>query len=67
MSRIKPILNDFFSAYAKRVNDALADPRALDVTAMRAAFADYFVRADPNEDLRLDHAGRGEGADAGLT
>jgi len=48
MSRFEPIVNDFFAAYAKRMNDALADPKALDVAAMRAAFADYFVGADPN-------------------
>jgi hypothetical protein len=48
LSSLEPIVNDFFAAYAKRMNDALADPTALDVAAMRAAFADYFVGADPN-------------------
>ena len=48
MSDFEPIVRTFFAAYAKRMNDALADPKSLDVAAMRAAFADYFVGANPN-------------------
>ena len=48
MSAHEPLIRTFFAAYAKRMNDALTDPKALDVAAMRSAFADYFVGADPN-------------------
>jgi hypothetical protein len=48
MSRHEPLIRPFFEAYAKRLNDALADPKAIDVAGTRAAFADYFVGADPN-------------------
>jgi hypothetical protein len=48
MSAHEPLIRSFFAAYAKRMNDALADPKALDVAATRDAFADYFVGADPN-------------------
>lgn len=40
MSAREPEIRAFFAAYARRMNEALADPRALDVAAMRAAFAD---------------------------
>lgn len=48
MSVHDALIRDFFAAYAKRTNDALADPKALDVAATRAAFADHFIGADPN-------------------
>ena len=42
------LIQSFFAAYAARTNAAIADPKAMDVKAMRAAFADYFVGAAPN-------------------
>lgn len=48
MNRHEALIRLFFKAYAARMNAALADPKRLDGKAMRAAFADYFVGADPN-------------------
>lgn len=48
MTDHEPLIRAFFATYAKRMNDALVDPKALDVAAMRADFADYFVGANPN-------------------
>jgi hypothetical protein len=42
------IVRAFFQAYAKRTNEAIADPPKVDVAGVRGAFADYFVGADPN-------------------
>jgi len=42
------LIRAFFAAYAGRMNDALADPGKIDVAGTRAAFADYFVGADPH-------------------
>lgn len=41
------LIRSFFEAYAARTNAAIADPKVMDVKAMRAAFADYFVGAAP--------------------
>lgn len=38
----------FFDAYAKRFNDAIADPSKVDVQGLRESFAGYFVGTDPN-------------------
>ncbi len=48
MSRHEALIQSFFDAYAARTNAAITDPKRIDVKAMRAAFADYFVGADPN-------------------
>ena len=48
MSAHEPLIRPFFETYAKRMNEALADPGAIDVAGTQAAFADYFVGADPN-------------------
>ena len=37
----------FFDAYARRMNDALADPPRVDAKEARTAFANYFVGTDP--------------------
>lgn len=44
----EPLIRDFFADYAKRMNDGLANPRTIDSKAMRDAFADHFLGADPN-------------------
>ena len=48
MSDHEPAVRAFFADYARRMNEALADPGSADLAGMRAAFADYFVGADPN-------------------
>ena len=40
-------VRSFFEDYAKRFNDALADPPKVDVKGVRGAFASYFVGANP--------------------
>jgi hypothetical protein len=42
------LIRPFFAAYARRMNDALADPSRIDIKGTREAFARYFVGADPN-------------------
>lgn len=42
------LIRPFFAAYARRMNEALADPSKIDVAGTREAFARYFVGADPN-------------------
>jgi hypothetical protein len=37
----------FFDVYAKRFNDALADPPKVDIKGVRDAFANYFVGTNP--------------------
>ena len=37
----------FFDAYARRFNEAIADPPKIDSKGLREAFADYFVGTDP--------------------
>jgi hypothetical protein len=44
---LEPAVRAFFDAYARRMNDALADPPRVDVRQARAAFASYFVGTDP--------------------
>ena len=48
MSLHEPLIRPFFAAYARRLNDALAEPGKVDIEGTRASFADYFVGADPN-------------------
>lgn len=40
-------IGDFFDAYARRFNDAIADRPSIDVAAIRESFAGYFVGTDP--------------------
>lgn len=40
-------LKAFFEAYARRMNDALADPSKIDAEATAAAFANCFIEASP--------------------
>ena len=42
-----PAIRAFFDAYARRMNDALADPPAFDIRGARSAFAEYVVGTDP--------------------
>lgn len=48
MTPCERLILPFFEAYAKRMNDALANPKSIDVAGTRAAFADYFVGAGPS-------------------
>lgn len=41
-------IRTFFESYARRMNDALADPPRIDGKAAREAFAAYFVGTDPH-------------------
>ena len=41
-------IREFFNAYAKLFNDALADPPKVDLAAIRRSYSDYFVGTDPN-------------------
>ena len=63
MSDFERIVRNFFAAYAKPMNDALTDPEALDVAAMR-----YFLQIrgqepksfawiTPDEEKALKEAG----------
>jgi hypothetical protein len=40
-------IRDFFDNYAKRFNDALADPPKVEVASIRSAYSNYFVGSDP--------------------
>jgi len=43
----RPLIRRFFTAYAKRMNDALKEDPAIDTAGVLRSFADYFVEASP--------------------
>jgi len=51
MRDFEPAVRAYFDAYARRMNDALADPPRVDVKEARTAFARYFVGTDPKSVL----------------